>query len=152
MEEEERKAPSPPPPSPTQSRASRTGSQQSKKSRLSIKSLGTEKSSKNKRSSSSHKEVIKIKETGPYDAPDEYEKEVRLQLRNPSYKTERTTWSKVMHFSEDCVVVETNECDLVKVRDTFRSCVEVRVVYLVVSCSFCKRIALIVIASDNNTT
>lgn len=136
---EEPKAPSTPLPSSTQSsRSSRRGSQQSKKSRLSIKSdirgLGRKSSIRSRRSrSSSQKDVIKLlKEPGPYDAPDEYEREVKLQLRNSSYKTERTTWSKIIQFPEDCVVVETNESDLVKVRDTFRSCVEIRVVYLAV--------------------
>lgn len=71
----------------------------------------------------------KTKEPGPYDAPDEYEKETR----NAPFKTERIAWAKTMQFPEDAVIVETSESDLVNVRDTFRSCVEVKVVYLKVN-------------------
>lgn len=147
MEEEAKEEPPcPPPPSLTESRSShgsrsKKNSQQSKKSKMSLKSKSSiksldRKSDKSLKSKSSSKskssKSIKVKEPGPYDAPDEYERESKLHLRNPSFKTERTSWSKMMQFPEESVVVETSESDLIKVRDTFRSCVEVKVVYLVV--------------------
>lgn len=80
-----------------------------------------------------------MKEPGPYDGPDEYESEVRRHVRDASFKTDRVAWSKTMQFPEDAVVVQTSESDLVKIRDTLRSRVEVKVVYLKVSSKFWKR-------------
>lgn len=122
-EEEPQRAPSPPPDLPEEGKTS---------SSLDKKSISSTKDKKSKASSKStkSKKAGKPKEPGPYDAPDEHEREARLHLRNASFKTERIAWAKTMQFPEDAVVVETSESDLVKVRDTFRSCVEVKVVYL----------------------
>lgn len=91
--------------------------------------VGDKQSSKSKKSSRSQKS----KNPGPYAADDEYEKEVRLRIRNPSIKTDKVGWSKIIQFPEDAIVVDANESDLTRVRDTFRSRVNVKVVYLKVA-------------------
>lgn len=123
--EKEAQRPASPPPVPPA-----TPSEEKKEIELSSKKSKTSKSSSKVITKGSKGGKGKNKEPGPYDAADENEMDMRLQIRNPSFKTERSTWAKVMQFPEDAIAVETSEVDLVKVRDTFRSCVEVKVVYL----------------------
>lgn len=109
------------------------------RSKASVRSKSSMKSKSSlKSATASRTKSVKVKPPGPYDGPDEHEEETRLGLRNPSFKTERIAWSKIMQFPEDCLTIETNECDLIKIRDTFRSCVEVKVIYLAVSLAFIK--------------
>lgn len=78
-----------------------------------------------KKSKSSKKSA---KAPSPYEADDEYEAEKRI--RNTAYKTEGVPWSKVIQFPKDAVVVRHPEHDTTALRDTFRTRVNVKVVYL----------------------
>lgn len=87
-----------------------------------------DKKSKSKSKSKSSKGSKKSKAPSPYDAEDEYQAEKRI--RNTSFKTEGVPWSKVIQFPKDAVIVYPPENDLVALRDTFRSRVDIKVVYL----------------------
>lgn len=73
----------------------------------------------------SHKE----NEPTIYDAEDEYETEKRMGIKNTSFKTERKGWSNNIEFPEETLVVKCLGNGLVAIRDTFRSCVNVKIVY-----------------------
>lgn len=72
------------------------------------------------------KSTIKSKKSNPYSKPNEYDPVV--EENNFYFKTDRVPWEKIMMFPP--VVIESPERDLGCTRDTFRSAVNVRVVYL----------------------
>ncbi|KAF2894051.1 hypothetical protein ILUMI_12121 [Ignelater luminosus] len=76
------------------------------------------------------KDSKKGKDISIYDAEDEYKTEVKLNLKDTSFKTERMPWDKIITFPEEAIVVESPENNLTMIRDTFRSTVNVKIVYL----------------------
>ncbi|GJQ67220.1 hypothetical protein Trydic_g8126 [Trypoxylus dichotomus] len=66
----------------------------------------------------------------PYEAPDEYADELKKGDKNMSFKTERVPWAKVIQFPEETIVVEHPTNDLKAIRDTFRSVINVKIIYL----------------------
>lgn len=80
----------------------------------------------------------KKKQLSPYDAEDEFVKEQKLNIKNVSFKTERVPWAKVIQFPEEALIVESREQNLFLIRDTFRTTVNVKVIYLkVISYRLC---------------
>ncbi|KAK5646531.1 hypothetical protein RI129_004995 [Pyrocoelia pectoralis] len=63
-----------------------------------------------------------------YDRPDEYKLEQDLNIPNSSFKTQRLEWAKIIQFPETSI--SSPEQNLTMIRDTFRSKVNVKVVYL----------------------
>lgn len=90
------------------------------------KKLQTKKGKTNQKSKGSKKG----KNISIYDAEDEYQKELELKLKDTSFKTERMPWGKIIEYPEEAIVVESPENDLIMIRNTFRSSVNVKVVYL----------------------
>lgn len=83
--------------------------------------------------SNASKTTTKSKKPSPYSKPNEYD---ALEEKNNFYfKTARMPWEKIIEFPP--IVVESPEKDLGCVRDTFRSAVNVRVVYLKVRFKNC---------------
>lgn len=72
----------------------------------------------------------KGKKASPYAAPDEYADEVRSKIKSAAFKTERLPWSKIIQYPEEAIVVRHPEDDFKAIRDTFRSVVNVKIVYL----------------------
>ncbi|KAI4466160.1 cuticle protein [Holotrichia oblita] len=66
----------------------------------------------------------------PYAAPDEYAQEIKAKIKDTSFKTEKVSWSKVIQFPENAIIVEAPDNDFKAIRDTFRSIIKVKVVYL----------------------
>lgn len=89
-----------------------------------------EKPKKTKNSKKSKTSSKGSKKGSPYAAPDEYANEIKKKIKDLSFKSERVSWSKVIQFPEDAIVVEHPSNDLKAIRDTFRSIVNVRIVYL----------------------
>lgn len=98
-----------------------------KKTSSSSKSKTT---SSSKKSKSSKKSTKSKKEKSIYDADDEYKLERRLRIKNTAFKTARMSWSKIITYPSDALVVEPPENNLTAIRDTFRSQVNVKLVYL----------------------
>lgn len=65
-----------------------------------------------------------------YTFPDEYADEIERKVKNTAFKTNRVFWSKIIEFPEEEIVVEHPENDFKAIRDTFRSKINVKVVYL----------------------
>ncbi|KAF5296089.1 hypothetical protein FQA39_LY02723 [Lamprigera yunnana] len=65
-----------------------------------------------------------------YDAPDENKIEQQLNIKNTSFKTSRMKWDKIIQNSDDKLEIQSPENNLFALRDTFRSTVNVKVVYL----------------------
>ncbi|KAG5894549.1 hypothetical protein JTB14_011086 [Gonioctena quinquepunctata] len=75
------------------------------------------------------KSSLKSKDTkrsSPYEKPNEYD--VQLEENNFSFETARLPWNAIMEFPP--VFIESPENDVTAIRDTFRSNVEIRVVYV----------------------
>lgn len=64
----------------------------------------------------------------PYDAPDEYAKEKSINAKHLCFKSSRVQWDKIMEFPELEVVSPEN--DLKAISDTFKSTVNIKLVYL----------------------
>lgn len=69
-------------------------------------------------------------QNNPYAAPDEYEAEKQAKVKNYSLKTQRVNYAKIIEFPEEALVIESPEGNLEAIRDTLRSCVEVKLIYL----------------------
>lgn len=98
------------------------GVQNKPKKKKDKKSKGSRKKSKSGKSS-------KGKKSSPYEAPDEYQNERKLRIKNNSFKTERFPWAKVIQLPEEALVVKSPEEDFSAVRDTFQTRINVKLIY-----------------------
>ncbi|XP_031345392.1 uncharacterized protein LOC116172334 [Photinus pyralis] len=67
-----------------------------------------------------------------YERPDEYKREKELNTPEASFKTSRKEWAKIIQFPEESISAPCPEQELTLIRDTFRSKVNVKVIYLMV--------------------
>lgn len=71
-----------------------------------------------------------IPSSSPYNRQDEYADECKRHVVDTTFKTARFAWDKIMQLPEEALVIKSAERNFVDIRDTMRSIVCVKLIYL----------------------